>query len=88
MKITLNSEQEQFIQEQLTSGQFQNPEEVVETALLLLKKCSNSYLEWTEEVRSQVRVAREEVDKGETVDGEEFVAGILDKFQQAKSRTV
>ena len=87
MKIILNSEQEQFIQEQLTSGQFQNPEEVVETALLLLKKCSNGYVEWTEEVRSQVRVAREEVDKGETVDGEEFIAGILDKFQQAKART-
>ena len=88
MAIILNLEQEQFIQEQLMNGQFQSPEEVIETALRLLKKCNTDYVEWIEEVRAQVQVAQAEVASGDTVDGEEFVAGILDKFQQARANTV
>ena len=45
-------------------------------------------IEWIEDVRAKVQVAQAEVASGDTVDGEEFIAGILDKFQQAKARTV
>ena len=45
-------------------------------------------IEWIEEVRAKVQVAQAEVASGDRVDGEEFIAGILDKFQQAKMRTV
>jgi antitoxin ParD1/3/4 len=49
-----------------------------------MTKCSTEYSEWISEFRGQVAIAKAEVARGETIDGETFVEGILDKFRQAK----
>jgi antitoxin ParD1/3/4 len=84
MIITLRPEHEKFIQSKITEGQFSDPDEVVDMAFRLLEKCSAEYAEWITEVREQVAIAKAEVARGETIDGETFVEGLLDKFRQAK----
>jgi antitoxin ParD1/3/4 len=83
MIITLRPDHEKFIQSKITEGQFSSPEEVVDMAFRLLEKCSAEYSEWISEVRGQVAIAKTEVERGEAIDGETFVEGILEKFRQS-----
>jgi antitoxin ParD1/3/4 len=83
MIITLRPEHEKFIQSKIAEGQFSDPDEAVDMAFRLLEKCSAEYAEWITEVREQVAIAKAEVARGETIDGETFVEGILAKFREA-----
>ena len=88
MQITLNKQQEQFIAAQLASGNFNHPDEVVNTAFHLLEKLQTEYKEWLAETRDKVEQAALEMDRGEGLDGETFVLEILERFQQAKGGNV
>jgi antitoxin ParD1/3/4 len=85
MAIVLKPEQEQFIQSQIDAGQFSNPEQVIDTAFRLLEQQSAEYLQWANEVREKVIIARDEVDRGEVLDGETVVNDILERFRQARA---
>jgi antitoxin ParD1/3/4 len=69
MPITLQPEQEQFIQTQLATGRYTNATEVIAEALQLLAK-RNNYDRWVEELRDKIDIAAAELDRGEGVDGE------------------
>jgi antitoxin ParD1/3/4 len=69
MPITLQPEQEQFIQTQLASGRYTNATEVIAEALQLLEK-RNHYDRWVEELRNKIDIAAAELDRGEGLDGE------------------
>jgi len=69
MPITLQPEQEQFIQTQLATGRYSNATEVIAEALQLLAK-RNHYDLWVEELRDKIDIAAAELDRGEGVDGE------------------
>jgi antitoxin ParD1/3/4 len=69
MPITLQPEQEQFIQTQLATGRYTNATEVIAEALQLLEK-RNHYDRWVEELRNKIDIAAAECDRGEGVDGE------------------
>ncbi|MFZ4558463.1 MAG: type II toxin-antitoxin system ParD family antitoxin [Pseudanabaena sp.] len=69
MPITLQPEQEQFIQTQLASGRYTNATEVIAEALQLLEK-RNHYDRWVEELRNKIDIAAAELDRGEGIDGE------------------
>jgi antitoxin ParD1/3/4 len=84
MAIVLKPEHEQFIQSQITTGQYTNADEVIDTAFRLLEKLNSEYAEWIDEVRERVTVAQAEVARGEVLDGETVVNNILDRFRQAK----
>jgi len=84
MQITLNQQQEQFIAAQLASGNFTHAEEVVNLALRLLEKSQAEHQEWMLETRAKVEVAVAEMERGEGLDGETFVAEMLERFQQAR----
>lgn len=84
MQITLNDQQEKFITTQLASGNFTHPEEVVTTAFELLEKLQVEYQDWLVETRTKLETAAAELDRGDSLDGETFVAGILERFQEAK----
>jgi antitoxin ParD1/3/4 len=86
MTITLKPEHEEFIQTQITTGQFSHPDEVIETAFRLLEKVNVDYAQWVAETRDRVNIAKAEIDRGEGLDGETVVSGILDRFRQAKER--
>jgi len=57
MKITLNRQQEEFLKEQVESGKFANPEEVINVAFKLLHSLSDEHQQWIEETRDH-EVAR------------------------------
>jgi antitoxin ParD1/3/4 len=85
MAIVLKPEHEQFIQSQIDAGQFSNPEQVIDTAFRLLEQQSAEYLQWVNDVREKVTIARDEVARGEVLDGETVVNDILERFRQAKA---
>jgi antitoxin ParD1/3/4 len=85
MAIVLKPEHERFIQSQVDAGQFSNPEQVIDTAFRLLEQQSSEYLQWVNGVRKKVTIARDEVARGEVLDGETVVTDILERFRQAKA---
>ncbi len=84
MAIVLTPEQERFIRSQIDAGQFSNPEQVIDTAFRLLEKQNAEYIQWVNEVREKVDIARAEVARGEVLDGETVVNDILERFRQAR----
>ena len=69
MNITLNPQLETLIQQQLTSGKYQNINEVIEAALTLLEK-RNQYEQWLTEIGEKIDIAAQQLDRGEGVAGD------------------
>lgn len=84
MKITLNRQQEEFLKEQVESGKFATPEEVINVAFQLLQNLTDEHQQWIEETRDQVKQGIAELDEGNGKDGETIVNEILARFKQAR----
>ncbi|NJM61250.1 MAG: type II toxin-antitoxin system ParD family antitoxin [Oscillatoriales cyanobacterium RU_3_3] len=84
MNISLKPEQKQFIQSLVASGKFANGEEVIDTALRLLKKVQGEYEQWIEETREKIDLGIAQLDRGEGLDGEAVVARIRERFKKAR----
>jgi antitoxin ParD1/3/4 len=84
MNITLGSEQEQFIREQLAQGQFQSANEAIAIALQLLERQQQEYQVWIEDVRGKVDEAAQELERGEGIPLDAVVERLQDKFQKAR----
>lgn len=84
MNFQLKSNQEQFIQEQLKSGRFENAQQVIDVAFHLLEILNEDYLQWVEETRQKIDVAIKELDNGEGLDGETVINDLLEKFQKVQ----
>jgi len=65
----------------VASGKFANQEEVIDIAFRLLKKLQGEYEQWIEETRNKIDMGIAELDRGEGLDGEAVVAGILERFK-------
>ncbi len=86
MHIQIKKEHEKFIQAQIATGKYNNPEEVADIAFQLLEKLNVEYAQWIEETREKVDVAIAEIERGEGLDGETVVNQILERFQKARER--
>ncbi|MDB9516550.1 type II toxin-antitoxin system ParD family antitoxin [Roseofilum reptotaenium CS-1145] len=84
MDITLKSEQADLVQQQINSGKYHTPEEVISEALQLLSQRNRDYEEWVEETRNKVDIAIEELRQGEGIDGEFVVAQLKEKINKAR----
>ncbi len=84
MSITLTLEQEKLIQGLLGSGRFRNAQEVIQAALHLLEAENRSHQAWLEQTRAKIDEAVEASKHTPPIDGETFVASLLERFQQAK----
>jgi antitoxin ParD1/3/4 len=84
MEILLNPERQKFIQKQLEVGKYRNHDEAINIALLLLEKLDQEYTEWLEETRQKVALGIAQLERGESLDSEQVIEGILDRFRQAK----
>ena len=84
MEILLNPERQKFIQKQLETGKYRNHDEAINVALLLLEKFDREYAEWLEETRQKVAIGLAQLERGESLDVEQVIDGILDRFRQAK----
>ncbi len=84
MNITLKTEQEQFIQAKLQSGQYQTVDEIIVEAFRALEERDSDYQQWIEETREKVDAAAASLDQGKGLEGEAVVNRILEKFRQAR----
>ena len=84
MNLTLKTEQADFIQKKIHSGQYNNAEEVIAEALQLLERSDRDYQRWVQETRSKIDVAIEQLKRGEGIDGDVVVAQLKEKLRQAR----
>jgi antitoxin ParD1/3/4 len=84
VSITLEPEQERFIQEQVARGRFKSAHEVLAHALTLLEQKYQDDEAWIENVRNKVDEARIEVERGDILPLETVMSQLQDKFQQAR----
>ncbi|MFP4299355.1 MAG: type II toxin-antitoxin system ParD family antitoxin [Spirulinaceae cyanobacterium] len=85
MNITLNSEQQKFIQSQIKKGRYTDSQEVINKALELLEKQEQKYEQWLTETRQKVQVGIEQLERGEKIDGEVAIAQLQDKLKKMRS---
>ena len=84
MSITLTQTQEIFIQTKLQTGKYGSAEEVLEVALRLLEEYDRADSEWIDSVRLKIDAAVAMSEHTPPIDGETFIAGILERFRQAR----
>jgi antitoxin ParD1/3/4 len=84
MSITLTTTQEQFIQAKLQTGKYRSAEEVLEVALRLLDEYDRADSEWLNSVRAKIDAAVAVSEHTPPIDGETFIAGILERFRQTR----
>ncbi|MDY6785342.1 MAG: type II toxin-antitoxin system ParD family antitoxin [Cyanobacteriota bacterium] len=84
MSITLTETQEQFIQAKLQTGKYRSAEEVLEVALQLLDECDRADRQWIDSVRVKIDAAIAVSKQTPPIDGETYIAGILERFQRSR----
>jgi antitoxin ParD1/3/4 len=85
MQITLNPEQEAFIQTQLANGRYQSVEDLFSQALILLQQ-QQEYEQWLGETRQKVEAGIAALDRGEGLDGDVVIAQLRDRLHQRNDR--
>jgi antitoxin ParD1/3/4 len=83
MSINLTPDQESFVQTKLQAGKYRSAEEILAIALRLLDEYNRSEAAWVEDVRVKIDAAIEASNQTAPIEGETFVNGILERFQQA-----
>jgi antitoxin ParD1/3/4 len=79
MNILLTVDQTDFVQTQIASGQFANPEEVIAIALGMMASAQDTHDPvWLEETRIKVQVGLDDIARGDVLDG----AMVIDRLQQ------
>ena len=84
MDITLQPELEQFIQEKITSGQYQSVNEAVNAGLKLLMERELIYQGRFAELQQEIMVGIEASQRGEVVDSETVFNSIQAKLEQRR----
>ena len=85
MNITLKSEQAELIQQQINSGKYNSPEEVIAEALELRLQQDYGDDRWIQETREKVDTAISELRQGQGIDGDLVVSQLEDKLRQARN---
>lgn len=83
MNIILSPEQQRFIEEKLSSGNYRSIDEIIVEALRLLEERDKHYERWVEETRNKVAIGIA-LNQKEGLDGESVVAQIQEKFRKAR----
>ncbi|MDJ0581049.1 type II toxin-antitoxin system ParD family antitoxin [Crocosphaera sp.] len=80
INITLKQEQETFIQEKLNSGQYNNIDEIITEALLLLQQKDKNYQQWIKETQRKLNIGIEQLDAGQGIDSEIVINRLKNKI--------
>jgi antitoxin ParD1/3/4 len=80
MNISLTPELEQFIQNQVESGNYTSPEEVIIAGIRLLEERERIYKKRFEELRREITLGVEASERGEIVDSKT----VFSQLQQKK----
>lgn len=82
MNVTLSPELERFIHTQIASGKFASALEVIEASIQLLEEREQLYKGRFEELRQEVLVGIEQLDRGEYLDGRMVIESLRQKNQE------
>jgi antitoxin ParD1/3/4 len=81
MSISLTIELEEFIQSQVASGKYASTEEVIIAGIKLLEERENIYKGRFEELKREIMVGVEQLERGERLDGREVIEKLRQKNQ-------
>ena len=81
MSISLTPELEEFIQNQVASGKYSSTEEVIIAGIKLLEERENIYKGRFEELKREIMVGVEQLERGERFDGREVIEKLRQKNQ-------
>ncbi len=69
--VSLTPHLEEFIQREVKTGRYSSPSEVIREAVRLLQERKQLSRSRDEEIRQGIRLAREQMERGEVHDGDE-----------------
>lgn len=81
MSISLTPELEEFIQSQVASGKYASTDEVIIAGIKLLEERENIYKGRFEELKREIMVGVEQLERGERLDGREVIEKLRQKNQ-------
>jgi len=82
MTVTLTTEQEKFIAEQVGSGYYQSATDVIAQSLGMLRAQEEFIRSNIAELREKIARGREQIQRGETVDGKTAIQNLREKLHQ------
>lgn len=86
MNVHLTPELEQLVQAKVQSGRYNSASEVVREALRLMEQRDELHAIQIEELRTRMDRALEESSRGEGIDGEEFIQGMIADLEAGNRR--
>ena len=81
MKVTLTPEQEKFIAERMSRGDYSSPEKVLDEGLKLIQ-AKEEYQRRLAELRRELQVGLDQIHRGEVVDGKVVFDRLLETNRQ------
>jgi antitoxin ParD1/3/4 len=81
MNITISLELEQLIHQQIASGQYATPDEVILAGIKLLAERQALYKGRFEALQQEIKEGLEASDRGEVIEGETMFQALHDKLQ-------
>ncbi len=81
MSISLTPELEQFIQSQIASGKYASTEDVIIAGIKLLEERERIYKGRFEELKREIAIGVEQLERGERLDGREVIEKLRQKNQ-------
>jgi antitoxin ParD1/3/4 len=81
MSISLTPELEQFIQIQIASGKYASTEDVIIAGIKLLEERERIYKGRFEELKREIAIGVEQLERGERLDGREVIEKLRQKNQ-------
>ncbi|MBX3076184.1 type II toxin-antitoxin system ParD family antitoxin [Candidatus Obscuribacterales bacterium] len=89
MNVSLSPELEQLIEEKVKSGMYNSASEVIRAGLRLLKEQDEIRQIRMRELKREVQIGMDEIERGEIVDGDEVFQELRErnlKAQKAKAK--
>ncbi|OCQ98215.1 CopG family transcriptional regulator [Nostoc sp. MBR 210] len=84
MNIQLKAEYEQFIQNRIATGRYENAEDVIIKALKLLEEWEKGYQEWEEETQQKLAAGFASIEHGDVLDSQVVMARLEEKLRIAR----
>lgn len=84
MDVSLTLEIEQFIHSQVESGKYGSAADVIQAGIRLLEERDSIYKGRFEELRQEVSIGVEQLDRGEQLDGKAVIEQLRQKNQTPK----
>lgn len=79
-------EMERFIQSQVESGKYGSAADVIQAGIRRLEESNSLYEGRFEQLRQEVSIEIEQIDRGEVVDGAVIFQQLREKLQQRRSQ--